>query len=77
MWRLASTPQEAVNQVNSYLANIGKTLAENILGKQQQADFSVDSFFDNLNSFVLLDTEVNEVLNQISSLENGCAVKNF
>lgn len=41
--QLASTPQDAVNQVNSNFANVGKTSAKNILGKQQQlyVDLSV------------------------------------
>lgn len=72
--RLASTHQEAENLVNIYFANVGRTLDVKILGKQHelQEDFIVVSFFDKLNSFVLLYNDVNEILDQISSLKIDC-----
>ena len=62
---LSNTPQNSVNKVNSFFANIGKVLADNIApppSSTNNSDFnSALSNYTSASSFVLLDTDPSEV----------------
>lgn len=68
-------PSLATNTVNNFFANVGKNLAEKCLKSRshfQNVSMSCSSY--TLNSFVLLNTDVEEVLRIITGLRDVCAV---
>lgn len=67
-------PNEAINKANNFFINVGKNLAEKILlnpSTISQPNSTATS--SKLKSFVLLDTDVNEVVRIISGLKDVCA----
>lgn len=63
-------PLEATNKVNYFFANVGKNLAEkSLISSSGPSQNSATT----LNSFVLLDTDVNEVVTIINGLKDVCA----
>lgn len=70
-------PLVAANKVNSFFANIGKTLAEKSLNHStytHQPLSAVNTPTKTSKSFVLLNTDVNEILRIITGLKDDCAV---
>lgn len=68
---IKSCNQESINYVNNYFSNIGKELAESIMGNQIQAcNYKHNTQVNQPNSFVLLKTdeaEINAVLMGLKS----------
>lgn len=67
------TPIDSVNFVNSYFANIGKQLAENILLNFPNANKPPSYIKSTLFSFVLLETDTNEIKSVINNLKSDSA----
>lgn len=68
------TPVESVNYANDYFANVGKRLAADIQSKCPQPDSSlIDTPKTQLSSFVLLETDAEEVNVVISNLKTDSA----
>lgn len=72
---IKSTPSESVNYVNDYFANIGKKLAEDIVStcKETTPPTYRETSNKQPNSFVLLETDVQEVHNILMSLRSDSA----
>lgn len=73
-----SAPDDAVNMVNCYFANIGKQLAENISSETSFSDLnqlreSCNQPRNYVSSFVLFETDPQEIVNVISSLKPDSA----
>ncbi|KAJ8732469.1 hypothetical protein PYW07_015068 [Mythimna separata] len=66
-------PIEAINKTNSFFVNVGKNLAEKTLNSSNISQHNSTTTSSTLNSFVLLDTDVNEVVRIISGLKDVCA----
>lgn len=71
--KLKPSPEDSVNAVNDYFANVGRNLADNIL---QKLDLTHDKLINDykptntsLNSFVILETDEVEVGNIIGALK--------
>lgn len=70
-----STPKESVDFVNYYFANIGKTLANNILQRPSNRNLLPNSSASSqqASSFVLLETDSEEVYNILMGLKSNSA----
>lgn len=69
------SPTEAANNANNFFINVGKNLAEkSILYNRGFSIQSQTNTYATRNSFVLLDTDVNEVVRLIDGLKEICAV---
>lgn len=66
------TPSEATNKVNNFFANIGKNLAEKSLKYVGHSTKNLMSKSTS-NSFVLLNTDIDEVMGIINGLKDNCA----
>ncbi|KAJ8720281.1 hypothetical protein PYW07_012324 [Mythimna separata] len=66
-------PTEAINKANSFFVNVGKKLAEKSLNTSIISQHNSTTSSSTLNSFVLLDTDVDEVVRIISGLKDVCA----
>ncbi|KAG7309154.1 hypothetical protein JYU34_005076 [Plutella xylostella] len=67
--RVVGSKLDQLNCVNEYFANIGKTLASNIHSEHLPPDES----HCKAESFVILDTDVDEIIHLIQSLKTDCA----
>lgn len=68
------TPTESVNYVNNYFANIGKELAQQIQSRNSNnSDHLQSNSQTQINSFVLLDTDSEEVEGIIRNLKSDSA----
>lgn len=54
-------PNEAINKANDFFINVGKNLAEKTLNPSTISQLNSTATPSKLNSFVLFDTDVNEV----------------
>lgn len=68
---IASSPLISVNRVNVFFAGIGKTLAEEILSKKVVLGTNVSTVCYQQSSFVLLDTDPQEVKNTLMSIDSN------
>lgn len=66
-------PSEATNKVNNYFVNVGKNLAEKTFSRTA-INQCLPETHNSLGSFVLLETDVQEVLCIIDGLKDVCAV---
>lgn len=71
--QLLESPQASVDSINNYFANVGKTLAEKIT--PLTVGFTDNDYLNdrNGNSFVLIDTDAEEVERLILTLKNDCS----
>lgn len=67
------SPSESMNKVNHFFANVGKNLAEKYLSSSHFSPQNQTTTCSKIDSFVLLDTDVNEVVRIINGLKVGCA----
>lgn len=67
------SPNYSVNTANSYFAEIGQKLAEEIILKYGYPSFPTSNS-KNINSFGLLSTDIDEVTRIVMSLRDDCAV---
>lgn len=67
-----STPLESVNNINSFFANIGKTLAE--ANNNENKLSTLPQEFNEFNSMVLLATDEEEVECLVMGLKSECSV---
>lgn len=68
------SPVESINKINIFFADIGKKFANEINNNVAPPDFSHYLTSNGIpNSFVMCDTDENEVKNIILSLKNNCA----
>lgn len=71
---IRNSPHESINAVNNYFADVGKTLAENILSNNtHQAHGANETSNPVLSSFVLLETDPQEVYTTLMSLKSDSA----
>lgn len=73
---LSEDPEEAVNMANNYFAHVGENLAESIVTNCPSQLSAVESnklHANNPNSFVLLETNLTEVISIVNSLKNTCS----
>lgn len=70
---LKYTPKQSMNHINEYFSNIGTELAGNIIKKlgDNYSDELATHCDTNFSSFVLLETDENEVMQTIASLKNS------
>lgn len=68
----AENPKQAINSVNNFFANIGKSLAEKILVRNIPA--LPRKQIRNPKSFVLLSTDEDEVKTTLTNLKSDCAI---
>ncbi|XP_052738151.1 uncharacterized protein LOC112051475 [Bicyclus anynana] len=66
-----SSPLESINYVNHYFANIGKKLAEDINYRQEPFETRNLNYKTQLNSFVLLETNIEEVNDILMNLKSN------
>lgn len=66
------TPNNSVNDINFYFANVGKFLAEKNSGSYSSQEFQIIN--PNITSMVLLPTDMEEIESLILSLKRDCAV---
>lgn len=71
---LGESPQISVNQANEYFVNVGNSLASELLNCPTIGQNSSEPSVSNHSSFVLLDTDENEILSLINSLNSSSAV---
>lgn len=71
----SETPEDATNVVNSFFANVGKTLAEKIYKdpNDDSCTGSLSSTYLSTDSFTLLNTDEEEVNRLIMELKNECS----
>lgn len=69
-------PNLVLNNINTFFANVGKTLAGKIAPQQTLSSYknTIPSLNSRLKSFVLLDTDVNEVVQVITGLKDTSSV---
>lgn len=71
---IKETPHEAVNHVNDYFANIGKSLAEDIISTNLSQDCETPYLTNSqISSFALLETDPREVHAILMSLKSDSA----
>lgn len=68
-----SSPDTSVNSANTYFTNVGKTLAENIMSNATHQSDEVNLPFPQSQTFVLLDTDPQEVETILRSLKSQSA----
>jgi hypothetical protein len=69
-----TSPRESVNAINNYFSNIGRSLAETILSNNHSLVNTADTCSNSYaNSFVLYDTNPNEVYVILSNLKSSSA----
>lgn len=72
---LSDEPIVSLNKTNHFFANVGKELAANLINQNSPRPFSSSLPNVNMpNSFVMYDTDVEEVYKIIMSLKNDCSV---
>lgn len=71
--KIKNNPNTSVNYVNSFFANIGKHLAEDILSSSNPPDAPSSTEHAQVNTFVLLDTDPKEVHDILMSLKSDSA----
>lgn len=73
---IKTCPTQSVNYINHFFGNVGKSLAEDILNKNQiseNPEVAQSSHNPTLQSFVLLETDPEEVHDTINSLKSTSA----
>lgn len=70
---IKTSPTESVNYVNEYFTNIGKELAENLTLNSSSQIQTHDTQNPQVNSFVLLETDPQEVHDVLMSLKSDSA----
>jgi hypothetical protein len=69
-----ASPLTSANYANNFFVNVGRCLAENAQSKSEYLTSSFSNNHNELTSFVLLDTDEEEVEKIIMSLKDNCAV---
>lgn len=74
--KIQLTPQESVNAVNEFFVNVAKTLADKVvqIPYDDHKNSTQDPSFTSCNSFVLLNTDEQEIECLIKGLRSDCAV---
>lgn len=72
--KIAPTPKQSVDHVNEYYINVGKTLAENIQKTQDQTSHVGSNSPHTGQSFVMLDTDEEEIERIIKNLKSDSAI---
>ncbi|KAJ8732586.1 hypothetical protein PYW07_015185 [Mythimna separata] len=70
----SETPSQSVNDVNAFFVNIGKHLAESIRNTNDNCPYSPPDPTNSVGSFVLLETNPEEIASTIRSLKANAAV---
>ena len=70
---IMSNPKDSVNSANKFFSNVGKTLAEEVSLKDRQSRDLNDFNNQILNSFVLLETDYQEVDSILMNLDSNAA----